>query len=82
LTYTVHYFDRCTGKDDTIFNRVDATRAISQQISWIPAPVGGYPVTIPTGSKAAAIVAVVTTDKGVMAASRPYDLPGSAASCA
>jgi len=82
LTYTVHYFDRCTGKDETIFNRVDTGRGISQSISWIPAPTGGFPATIPTGSKAAAIVAVVTTDKGVTAASKPYDLPGSAASCA
>jgi hypothetical protein len=82
LTYVVHFFDRCTGKDDTVFNRLDATKTIAKQVSWIPAPNGGYPVTVPTGAKAAAIVAVVTTDKGVSAASAPYDLPGSAASCA
>ena len=82
LTYTVKFFDRCTGKDQTVFNRLDTTKAISQQISWIPAPTGGFPVTLPSGAKAAAIVAVVTTDKGVTAASKPYDLPGSAASCA
>jgi hypothetical protein len=82
MTYPVRFFDRCTGKEDTVFNRVDATKAIAQQTSWIPAPSGGYTGTLPTGSKAGAIVAIVTTDKGVQAASAPYDLPGSAASCA
>jgi len=82
MTYTVKFFDRCTGKDDTVFNRLDGTKAIAQHTSWIPAPTGGYPVTLPTGSKAGAIVAIVTTDKGVQAASAPYDLPGSAATCA
>jgi len=82
MTYTVKFFDRCTGKDETVFNRLDTTKTIAQQTSWIPAPKGGYPATLPTGSKAGAIVAVVTTDKGVAAASAPYDLPGSAATCA
>jgi hypothetical protein len=82
LTYTLKFFDQCAGKDQTVFNRADNTKAIAQQISWIPAPPGGYSVTLPTGAKAAAIVAVVTTDKGVTAASKPYDLPGSAATCA
>lgn len=81
LAYSVKFFDRCSGSEQVVFNRTDTDSRISRQISWIPAPPGGFAATLPTGAKAAAIVAVVTTDKGVSAASAPYDLPGSAASC-
>jgi len=79
LTYSVKFFDRCTGSQQTILNRTDSGQ-VSKQISWIPAPQGGFPATLPS-AKAAAIVAVAQSGTAIVA-SAPYDLPGSAASCA
>lgn len=79
LSYVIEFFDRCANQSKVVFQKTDNT---DNHVSWIPAPNGGFPVTLPAGVKAAAIVAVATTDKGVSAASAPYDLPGSATSCA
>jgi len=79
LTYSVKFFDRCTGSQQTILNRTDSGQ-VSKQVSWIPAPQGGFPATLPS-AKAAAIVAVAQSGTAIVA-SAPYDLPGSAASCA
>jgi hypothetical protein len=78
LTYYVNFFDRCTGTTTQVFKRTDTPNPTFR--IFLPAPNGGFPVTIPT-AKAAAIV-VVAQAGNAMAASAPYDLPGSASSCA
>jgi len=62
-----------------IFKRTDTPNPTFR--IFLPAPNGGFPVTIPTNAKAAAIV-VVAEAGTAKAASTPYQLPGSAASCA
>jgi hypothetical protein len=74
----VNFFDRCTGVTTTVFKRTDTPNPTFR--IFLPAPNGGFPVTIPT-AKAASIV-VVAQAGNAMAASTPYDLPGSASSCA
>jgi hypothetical protein len=78
LTYSVNFFDRCTGVTTTVFKRTDTPNPVFR--IFLPAPNGGFPVTIPT-AKAASIV-VVAEAGSAKAASTPYDLPGSASSCA
>jgi hypothetical protein len=78
ITYLVNFFDRCTGTTTVVFKRTDTPNP-SFRI-FLPAPNGGFPVTLPS-AKAGAIV-VVAQSGTASAASTPYDLPGSAASCA
>jgi hypothetical protein len=78
LTYYVNFFDRCTGTTTEIFKRTDTPNPTYR--IFLPAPNGGFAVTIPT-AKAASIV-VVAEAGSAKAASTPYDLPGSASSCA
>jgi hypothetical protein len=61
-----------------VFKRTDTPNPTFR--IFLPAPNGGFPVTIPT-AKAASIV-VVAEAGSAKAASTPYDLPGSASSCA
>jgi hypothetical protein len=79
LTYWVEFFDRCSNQSTEVFRQTRTPNPVFR--SFIPAPVGGYPVTLPSGAKAAAIV-VVAQSGAAMAASAPYELPGSASSCA
>jgi len=77
LTYWVEFFDRCTNTSTQVFKQTRTPNPTFR--SFIPAPAGGYAVTIPN-AKAAAIV-VVAESGTTQAASAPYDLPGSATSC-
>lgn len=78
LTYSVNFFDRCTGTTTTVFKRTDTPNPAFR--IFLPAPKGGFPVTLPS-AKAGAIV-VVASAGTAQAASVAYFLPGSAESCA
>jgi uncharacterized membrane protein len=78
ITYLVNFFDRCTGTTTVVFKRTDTPPPAFR--IFLPAPNGGFPVTLPS-AKAGAIV-VVAQSGTASAASTPYDLPGSAATCA
>jgi|GEM_PF-1083707 len=78
LTYSVNFFDRCTGTTTTIFKRTDTPNPAFR--IFLPAPNGGFPVTLPS-AKAGAIV-VLAQAGTAQAASAAYFLPGSAESCA
>jgi hypothetical protein len=77
LTYWVEFFDRCANTSTEVFKQTRTPNPTYR--SFIPAPAGGYPVTLPN-AKAGAIVVVVESGT-TQAASAPYDLPGSATSC-
>src|SRR4029077_11425576 len=77
LTYSVNFFDRCTGTTTTVFKLTDKPNP-SFRI-FLPAPNGGFPVTLPS-AKAGAIVVLAETGTA-KAASGAYFLPGSAESC-
>jgi len=78
LTYWVEFFDRCANTSTEVFKQTRTPNPIYR--SFIPAPTGGFPVTLPS-AKAGAIVVVVESGT-TQAASAPYDLPGSATTCA
>jgi hypothetical protein len=77
LTYSVEFFDRCTGVSTIVFKQTHTPPSAYR--SYIPAPKGGYPVTLPS-AKAAALVVVAQTGSA-SAASAPYLVPGSADTC-
>jgi hypothetical protein len=79
ITYSVQFFDRCTG--DTTAILAPRTDSVKGQRAWIPAPTGGFPVTLPS-AKAGAIYATATvTGTSTTIQSKPYLLPGSADTC-
>lgn len=78
LTYSIEFFDRCTGQSKTVFKQTRTPPSINR--SFIPAPPGGFALTLPS-AKVAALVAVAQTGAASAASLPPYYLPGSAASC-
>jgi len=78
LTYSVNFFDRCTGTTTTVFKRTDTPNPTFR--IFLPAPKGGFAITLPS-AKAGAIVVLAETGTA-KAASVAYFLPGSAESCA
>src|SRR5712692_5205231 len=77
LTYSVNFFDRCTGTTTTVFKRTDTPNPTFR--IFLPAPKGGFAITLPS-AKAGAIVVLAQAGTAV-AASGAYFLPGSAESC-
>lgn len=79
LTFTVEFFDRCNNpnNDSTVVFQHNYSKV--GKFSFDPAPAGGFPLTLPTGAKAAALVVVADTGT-VKAASAPLLL--GADSCA
>jgi hypothetical protein len=81
LTFTIEFFDRCNNPNNTstsVFQHTYTNVARYAPI-YDPAPAGGFPLTLPSGAKAAALVLVVDTGT-VKAASTPIAL--GAESCA
>ncbi|HEV2218195.1 MAG TPA: hypothetical protein VGV88_11555 [Candidatus Dormibacteraeota bacterium] len=81
LTFTVEFFDRCNNPSNAtteVFKRTDQGVARFRP-TYDPAPAGGFPLTLPPGAKAAALVLVADTGS-VKAASAPLLL--GASSCA
>jgi hypothetical protein len=70
LTFTVEFFDRCSNpsNDSTVVFQHNYSKV--GKFSFDPAPAGGFPLTLPTGAKAAALVVVADTGT-VKAASAP-----------
>jgi hypothetical protein len=81
LTFTIEFFDRCNNPNNastTVLQRTDQNVARFRPI-YDPAPAGGFPLTLPSGAKAAALVLIADTGT-VKAASAPFLL--GADSCA
>jgi hypothetical protein len=81
LTFTIVFFDRCSNPNNTsttVLQRTYQNVARFRPI-YDPAPAGGFAVTLPSGIKAAVLVAIADTGT-VKAASAPLEL--GAASCA
>ena len=81
LTFTIVFFDRCNNPNNTsttVLQRTDQNVSRFRPI-YAPAPAGGFAVTLPSGVKAAVLVAIADTGT-VKAASAPLEL--GAASCA
>jgi len=81
LTFTVEFFDRCNNPNNTstsVFQHTYSNVAKYAPI-YDPAPAGGFPLTLPSGVKAAALVLVADTGTA-KAASTPFTL--GADSCA
>jgi hypothetical protein len=81
LTFTIVFFDRCNNPNNAPALRLPRPAhppARSRPVS-APAPAGGSAVTLPSGLKAAVLVAIADTGT-VKAASAPLEL--GAASCA
>jgi hypothetical protein len=81
LAFTVEFFDRCNNPNSastTVLQRTDQNVARFRPI-YDPAPAGGFAVTLPSGVKAAVLVAIADTGS-VKAASAPLAL--GASSCA
>jgi hypothetical protein len=79
LSFTVEFFDRCSSSSDASTVVFQRNYSNVGKFSFDPAPAGGFPVTLPTGAKAAALVVVADTGT-VKAASAPMLL--GADSCA
>ena len=81
MTFTIEFFSRCNNPGNTstvVFQRTSQNVARFRPI-YDPAPAGGFALTLPSGVKAAALVAIA--DIGVVkAASAPFPL--GAESCA
>jgi hypothetical protein len=79
VTYQVQFFDRCTGETRTLFG--PKTDHVNNQRAWLPAPVGGWPVTLPSAKAAVVYIVVTVTGTSTTIQSQFYTLPGSADSC-
>jgi len=81
LTFSIEFFDRCNNPNNgsiTVLHRTDQNVARFRPI-YDPAPAGGYPVALPSGIKAGALVVIADTGT-VKAASAPLLLGASACS--
>jgi hypothetical protein len=79
LTFSIEFFDRCTNPNNASITVFQRTYSNVGRYSYDPTIVGGDPVTLPSGAKAASLVVIADTGT-VKAASTPIAL--GADSCA
>jgi hypothetical protein len=61
LIFSVEFFDRCNNPDNASTVVFQRNYSNVGKFSFDPAPAGGFPLTLPAGAKAAALVLVVDT---------------------